>query len=117
MKSRSRKSKQPALPPPSTIEDGAKRLGVAAVQVFDRLDGTGADWPLMVESMFKAAFSALDKLPEDDRRRVAARAHEGAYNRLAGNPEASNREALESAAPAKTAFSAVFGAPAPKSSR
>lgn len=117
MKSRSRRSKPPALPPPSTIEDGAKRLGVAAVQVFDRLDGTGADWRLMVESMFKAAFSALDKLPEDDRRRIAGRAHEGAYNRLAGNPEASNREALESAATAKAAFSAVFGAPTPKGPR
>lgn len=81
MKSRSRTGKTPA-PPPSTPEDGAKRIAAQLVGIFDRQDGTGADWPLVVESLFRAAFAALDRLPADAKGRTARRIHAGAYERM-----------------------------------
>lgn len=89
----------------------------ATVEIFDRLDGTGADWPLMVESMFRAAFVALDKLPQDTRRRIANRAHDGAYQRLTDDPEAANRESLEAAQTMTAALSAAFDTPKPRGPR
>lgn len=115
MKQRSRKA--PKLAPPSTAEDGAKRVTAATVPIFDREDGTGADWSLMVESMFRAAFAALDKLPQDSRRRIANRAHDGAYQRLTDDYEAANRESLEAAQTMSAALSAAFDSPKPKGPR
>ena len=66
---------------------------------------------------FEEFRSALDKLPQDTRRKVAHRAHDGAYQRLADDPEAANRESLEAAATAKAAFSAAFDRPKPRGPR
>lgn len=58
----------------------------AVIKLFDRHDGTGADWRLMTESLFKAAFVMLDGLPADLRQSVARRVHEGSYNRILSGP-------------------------------
>jgi hypothetical protein len=56
------------------------------VSIFDKNDGHGADWRLLVESMFQAAFVMLDNLPEEVRQSVARRVHEGSYNRTLPGP-------------------------------
>jgi hypothetical protein len=74
---------------------------VYALKLFDRQDGNGADWPLMASSLFKAAFEALDRLPDDVCRKLAVRVHSGAYDRVTGgqrwipqqvNPASTRRE-------------------------
>ena len=124
MKSRSRTAPKKDTAPPSTPEDGAKRFGELAVKVFDRKDGTGADWPLVAESLFRAAFAVLDKLEPDARHKLAGRVHALAYDRYlsgtgssADDLAARNRASLESAATVKAALAAAFGSPAPKGPR
>jgi hypothetical protein len=39
------------------------------VQTFDRKDGTGADWRLMLESLYRAGFRIADDQLHDDARR------------------------------------------------
>lgn len=73
---------QQPLSPPVTAEEGGKRILAATVATFDRKDGTGADWPLLVEAIFRAGFEACGRLSQDDRRRLLARVHAGAYERL-----------------------------------
>jgi hypothetical protein len=50
-------------------------------------DGDGANWRLCAESLFRVAFDALDRLPDDQKKALAGRVHAGAYDRLSGNPE------------------------------
>jgi hypothetical protein len=61
------------------------------VKLFDRQDGEGVDWCLIGETLFKAAFDVLDRLPADDplkrKHALARRVHAGAYDRISGNPE------------------------------
>lgn len=118
MKSRSRTYRpKKDTAPPSTPEDGAKRLGELIPKVFDRADGTGADWPLVAESLFRSAFATLDRLPPDQRRKLATRVHEGAYQRMTDDAEAMNRDSMEATATVKAALSAAFAGPAPKGPR
>jgi hypothetical protein len=77
-----RNSPPPAPKAPLTTVEGAKRLSALAVQAFDRKDGSGVDWRLMTDSLFRAAFDQLDKLPEDIRLRMAERVHAAAYGRF-----------------------------------
>jgi hypothetical protein len=72
--------------PLDSIEHGAARVTAAVVPIFDKSDGTGADWRLMTESLFKAAFKMLDGLPDDVRQSVAWRVHEGSYRRAVLGP-------------------------------
>lgn len=44
----------------------------------------------MTEALFRAAFDALDKLPDDACRSVARRVHEGSYGRITDGPGAGN---------------------------
>lgn len=81
-KSPTRNSPPPAPKAPETSVEGAKRLSALAVQAFDRKDGTGADWRLLTDSLFRAAFDQLDKLPEETRLRIAERVHAAAYGRF-----------------------------------
>ena len=39
------------------------------------------------ETLFKAAFDVLDRLPDDQRKRLADRVHAGAYERITGTAE------------------------------
>jgi hypothetical protein len=51
----------------------------------------------MPETLFKAAFDVLDRLPDDQRQALARRVYTGAYDRAAGNREG---DAGEGKAPA-----------------
>jgi hypothetical protein len=72
--------------PPVSAEDGAARVRALLVPLFDRKDGTGADWPLMLESLFRAGFQITDGRPDDDARRsLMRRVHEASYGRITGD--------------------------------
>ena len=77
---------RPPATPPGSAEEGSALITAAAVSIFDKRDGTGADWRLMVESLFKAAFVMLEGLPEDGRHKVARRVHEGSNHRMLPGP-------------------------------
>jgi hypothetical protein len=38
------------------------------MKLFDRQDGDGANWRLCAESLFRVAFEALDRLPDDPKK-------------------------------------------------
>lgn len=75
-----------AAPPPpkapTATAEGAKRIEAITIQAFDRKDGSGVDWRLMTDSLFRAAFQQLDNLPADVRLRMAERVHAAAYERV-----------------------------------
>ncbi len=52
------------------------------VELFARKDGEAVNWKLMTDTLFRAGFDMLDKLPDDVRRSVARRVHEGSYGRM-----------------------------------
>lgn len=85
MRRRTSPPRSPVMPPESA-EDGAARVHAAAVTIFDRKNGKGADWQMMCLSTFLAAFTMLDELPEDARRRIAGRVHERSYSRMKPGP-------------------------------
>lgn len=72
---------------PSDAAAGAALIHAAAVKLYDKQDGTGADWRMVTDALFLAAFDALDKLPDDACRSVARRVHEGAYRRVTEGPK------------------------------
>lgn len=74
--------------PPADAVAGAALIRAAAVKLYDQQDGTGVDWRAVTEALFRAAFDALDKLPDDACRSVARRVHEGAYGRVTEGPGA-----------------------------
>jgi hypothetical protein len=65
-------------------EVGALVVRKFAIELFDREEGEAANWPLIADTLFKAAFDALDRAP-DDASRVAPlrRVSAGSYDRLA----------------------------------
>jgi len=72
------------IPPPANAEAGAALIRAHALTLFDRHNGDGADWRMMADSLFKAAFDTLDRLPDDARTSMARRVHAGAYERAVG---------------------------------
>jgi hypothetical protein len=58
-----------------------------AIELFDRGEGEAANWPLVAETLFKAAFEALDKS-------LLRRVNAGSYDRLAVDPAAGKTPAL-----------------------
>lgn len=74
---------KPPAAPPASAEAGAAQVRQFMLKLFARQDGEAVDWRMMAETLFRAAFDALDKLPVDDRRSVARRVHEGSYSRMA----------------------------------
>jgi len=107
---------RPPAAPPATAEAGAARVRALLVQLFDRKDGTGADWPLMLESLFRAGFEIADGRPDDEARRaIMRRVHEGSYTRLAGDSgEGKPVTAGPVSMPANTAFLKSPGPRPPK---
>ena len=73
--------------PPASAKEGAATVLKATVKLFDRHDGEGVDWRLIGETLFKAAFDVLDRLPEDQKQALARRVHAGSYDRASGNSE------------------------------
>jgi hypothetical protein len=103
---------RPPAAPPATVEAGAARVRALLVSLFDRKDGTGADWPLMLESLFRAGFDITDGRPDDETRRSV---HEGSYTRLAGDSgEGRPVTAGPVSVPANTAFLKSPGPRGPK---
>ena len=47
-------------PAPTDLATGTVWIQAAMVDMFDRQDGTGADWRLVVESVFRAGFEIAD---------------------------------------------------------
>ena len=71
--------------PPADADEGAQRVRALLVKTFDRQDGTGADWRLMLESLYRAGFKIVDEqLGADARRKIMRRVHKGAEVRLTG---------------------------------
>jgi hypothetical protein len=55
------------------------------VKLFDRGDGYGANWGLMLESLYRAGFAIVDERPDDEaRRKLMQQVHEEAEVRLTG---------------------------------
>ena len=78
----SRRSTAPPPAPPANAAEGAARVRGLVMKLFDKGDGDGANWRLCAESLFRVAFEALDRLPEDQKKVLASRVHAGGYNRL-----------------------------------
>src|SRR3954451_2860484 len=87
MAPRGRRTQPPRPPagPPASPTEGADAVLKATVKLYDRQDGAGVDWRVIAETLFKASFAALDRLPEDQKAPVARRVHAGAYERISGN--------------------------------
>lgn len=78
---------------PADAETGAAVVRKFVLELFDRKDGKAADWPLLADTLFRAAFDALDEAPGDPRREsLLRRVHAGAYNRLVGNDDDDSAE-------------------------
>ena len=92
-KGRSNAPKTPKKP--ADAQAGAALIRKFAIKLFDRDEGEAANWKLIAETLFKAAFDALDRSP-DDASRVALlrRVHTGSYDRLTADPAASETQAL-----------------------
>src|SRR5271165_6274125 len=84
-------SKQ-ATQKPADAAAGAALVVQFVVKLFDRRDGEGVNWRMIAETLFKAAFDVLDRLPDDQRQALARRVHAGAYDRAAGNREGERGE-------------------------
>jgi DNA-directed RNA polymerase specialized sigma24 family protein len=81
-----RKTAVARLPsPPADATAGAALVRQFVVALFDRRDGNGVNWRVIAETLFKAAFDVLDRLPDDQRQALARRVYTGAYDRAAGN--------------------------------
>src|ERR1700736_2743233 len=93
-----RKARSPAArtpKKPANAEAGAALVRKFAVKLFDQDEGEAANWKLIAETLFKAAFDALDRSP-DDASRVALlrRVHAGSYDRLTADHATSETQAL-----------------------
>lgn len=102
-KGKTRPPKEPERP--ETVDQGVSAIQAFVIQRFDRRDGTGVDWVLVVEALFQTAFLLLGRAQEDRRRRIAASVHADAYDRLvesAADPQAQSKREPSGGAPKKT---------------
>jgi hypothetical protein len=80
---------------PATAEAGALLVRKFAIKLFDRDEGEAANWPLIAETLFKAAFDALDRSPNDTHRMTMLRQlHAESYERLAADPATNKAQAI-----------------------
>ena len=72
---------------PADAEAGALFVRKFAIKLFDRDEGEAANWPLIADTLFKAAFDALDRSPDGaSRTALLRRVHAGSYDRLTADP-------------------------------
>ena len=87
--SRTRSPTQTGYPRQSGIEaeaDPATLVRSYAIGLFERREGHAADWPLIAQALFQAAFAAVDEDKLDKCvLSVLRRAHADAYDRIVGN--------------------------------
>lgn len=96
--------------------EAASRLLPLMIELCDRKDGTGADWSLLAEGLFRAGFEATGKLDETARRALLARVHAGAYERMAAS-EGGDSMAPQAQPEAASAATRAFNQPTPKGPR
>jgi hypothetical protein len=91
-----RRSTAPRAPKkPADAAAGAMFVRKFAIELFDRDEGEAANWPLIAETLFKAAFDALDRSPDDaSRALLLRRVNAGSYDRLTADPAANKTPAL-----------------------
>ena len=91
----------------------ATALHEAAVKLFDKGDGHGADWAAAAEASFRCAFAFLQQLPAGDADRAAMtrRVHDVAYNLMVGNPDSGTPYRSGNAGPSRPAFTMTDPAP------
>lgn len=78
---------RPPAAPPATAAEGAAHVRAFMLKLFVRDDGEAVDRRLIAETLFRASFDALDKLPDEVCRSVARRVHEGSYGRMVNGPK------------------------------
>ena len=54
--------------PPETVAEGVEWLRAYAIQLFERDLGREADWPIIAQTLFASAFSAIDEAQPGDPR-------------------------------------------------
>jgi hypothetical protein len=75
---------------PADADSGALLVRTFAIKLFDRGEGEA-----IAETLFKAAFDALDKSPDDaSRAALLRRVNTRSYDRLVADPAASKTQAL-----------------------
>jgi hypothetical protein len=80
---------------PADAEAGALLVRKFAIKLFDRDEGEAANWPLIADTLFKAAFDALDRSSDDaSRAALLRRVNTGSYDRLAVDPGENKTQAL-----------------------
>ena len=69
---------------PETVAEGVDWLRAYAIQLFERDLGREADWPIIANTLFTAAFSALDEAKTRDprTRSILRQVEGGVYDRL-----------------------------------
>jgi hypothetical protein len=68
---------------PAGVDAGAALVRKFAIKLFDRDEGEAANWPLIADTLIKAAFDALDRLPDDaSRAALLRRVNAGSYDRI-----------------------------------
>lgn len=77
----------PKPPADPAATDGAAVARQAVVKLHDKGDGHGTNWRAVTDDLFRAAFAALDALPDDACRAVARRVHAGSYERVTDGPK------------------------------
>jgi hypothetical protein len=95
LKMRRRQSRSARTPRrPADAEGGAVLVRKFAIKLFDRDEGEAANWPLIADTLFKAAFDALDRSPDDaSRALLLRRVNAGSYERLTADPAGNKTEA------------------------
>jgi hypothetical protein len=92
-KGRSTAAKTPKKP--ADAEAGAVLVRKFAIKLFDREEGEAANWPLIADTLFTAAFDALDRSPDDaSRALLLRRVNAGSYDRLTADPAADKTDTL-----------------------
>lgn len=81
---------------PETVAEGVEWLRASAIQLFERDLGREADWPIIAQTLFATAFSAIDEAEASDprTRSILRRVEGGVYDRLTRS-EPTDRDGLE----------------------
>lgn len=83
---RGKRSTRSLAPKATDAETGAMAVRKFMIGLFDREDGRAAKWPLIAETLFRAAFEAIDEIPgQDPPDRLLQSVHEAAYDRIVKN--------------------------------
>jgi len=113
MTRRTTSPRQPAGPP-EDADVGAAWTQSLLVEAFDRQDGTGADWPLMLESLFRFGFRSIDRhLQGPAREKLLRRIEVSLYNRLAGNLDENKIEPSVTSSPSSNTQDLKSSLPGP----